>query len=93
MGVEGSHAAGNQPEGRASRRVNSCVGGLAGGVITWGLMAWAAIACRRRKGQKGLPVQLRYNMPIEIFYTIVPLILVLGMFFFTAHDQAAIETQ
>ena len=39
-------------------------------------MGWAAIAYRRRKGQTGLPVQLRYNMPIEIFYTIVPLILV-----------------
>jgi cytochrome c oxidase subunit 2 len=36
-------------------------------------------------------VQMRYNMPIEIFYTIVPLILVLGFFAFTAKDQAAIE--
>ena len=52
---------------------------------------WAVIAYRRRKGQTGLPVQLRYNMPIEIFYTIVPLILVLGFFAFTARDQAAIE--
>jgi len=63
------------------------------GLITWGLMGWAAIAYRRRKGQTGLPVQLRYNMPIEIFYTIVPLILVLGFFAFTARDQAIIETQ
>jgi cytochrome c oxidase subunit 2 len=30
-------------------------------------------------------------MPIEIFYTVVPLILVLGFFAFTARDQAAIE--
>ena len=30
-------------------------------------------------------------MPVEIFYTIVPLILVLGFFAFTARDQAAIE--
>jgi len=30
-------------------------------------------------------------MPIEVFYTIVPLILVLGFFAFTARDQAAIE--
>ncbi|MEO8261882.1 MAG: cytochrome c oxidase subunit II, partial [Pseudolysinimonas sp.] len=38
-----------------------------------------------------LPVQLRYNLPIEIFYTIVPLILVLGFFAFTARDQTEIE--
>ena len=62
-------------------------------MITWGLMGWAAIAYRRRKGQVGLPVQLRYNMPIEIFYTIVPLILVVGFFAFTARDQTILETQ
>ena len=63
------------------------------GFITWGLIIWAAVAYRRRKGQTGLPVQLRYNLPIEIFYTIVPLILVLGFFAFTARDQAAIEAR
>ena len=61
------------------------------GVITWGLIVWAALVYRRRRGQTGLPVQMRYNLPIEIFYTIVPLILVLGFFAFTARDQAAIE--
>jgi cytochrome c oxidase subunit 2 len=61
------------------------------GIVVWGLTLWAVIVYRRRKGQTGLPVQLRYNMPIEIFYTIVPLILVLGFFAFTARDQNAIE--
>lgn len=61
------------------------------GLIVWGLIIWVSVAYRRRKGQTGLPVQLRYNMPIEIFYTVVPLILVLGFFAFTARDQAAIE--
>src|SRR5664279_410365 len=61
------------------------------GVITWGLIIWAAVVYRRRRGQTGLPVQLRYNMPIEVFYTIVPLILVVGFFAFTARDQAEIE--
>ncbi len=91
--VEGEPAVTNQTERVSSLWVNSWIVLLAVGVITWALMAWAAIAYRRRKGQTGLPVQMRYNMPIEIFYTIVPLILVLGMFFFTARDQAAIETK
>ena len=61
------------------------------GVTTWLLIIWAAVVYRRRKGQTGLPQQLRYNMPIETFYTIVPLILVLGFFAFTARDQTVIE--
>ncbi|MCX6503397.1 MAG: cytochrome c oxidase subunit II [Microbacterium sp.] len=73
--------------------VNSWIVLLVVGVITWGLMLWAMVMYRRRKGQTGLPVQLRYNMPIEIFYTIVPLILVVGFFAFTARDQTILETQ
>ena len=61
------------------------------GLITWGLIIWVAVVYRRRNGQTGLPVQLRYNMPIEILYTVVPLILVLGFFAFTVRDQTAIE--
>ena len=63
------------------------------GLITWGLMIWCVAVYRRRKGQTGLPVQLRYNMPIEIFYTVVPLILVFGFFAFTMRDQAIIEAR
>ncbi|MDN3311879.1 cytochrome c oxidase subunit II [Microbacterium oryzae] len=73
--------------------VGSWVAALVVGIVTWGLMLWAMIAYRRRKGQTGLPVQLRYNMPIEIFFTATPLILVLGLFAFTARDQAIIEDQ
>ena len=62
------------------------------GVITWILIIWAAIVYRRRKGQTGMPAQLRYNMPIETFYTVAPLILVLGLFAFTARDQIEIES-
>ena len=61
------------------------------GFITWGLMIWAMIVYRRRKGQTGLPVQLRYNMPIEVFFTIVPFILIIGFFAITARDEAIIE--
>ena len=62
------------------------------GVVTWFLIIWAAVVYRRRKGQTGMPAQLRYNMPIEVFYTVAPLILVLVLFGFTARDQIAIET-
>ncbi len=89
--VEDGTAATNQTDRVAALWVNSWIVLLGVGVITWALMAWAAIAYRRRKGQTGLPVQMRYNMPIEIFYTIVPFILVIGFFAFTARDQTEIE--
>ncbi|MEK9536195.1 MAG: cytochrome c oxidase subunit II [Aquiluna sp.] len=66
---------------------------LAVGVIAWGLMAWALIVYRRRKGETGIPQQLRYNMPIEALFTSIPLILVVGFFAFTARDMAAIEAK
>ncbi|QCQ15784.1 aa3-type cytochrome oxidase subunit II [Microbacterium sp. RG1] len=91
--TEDGQAATNHTDMVAGLWVNSWIVLLAVGVITWGLMLWAMIAYRRRRGQTGLPVQLRYNMPIEIFYTIVPLILVVGFFAFTARDQAVLETQ
>ncbi len=81
----------NHTQMMTSLWVNSWIVLLGVGVVTWGLIIWAAVVYRRRKGQTGLPVQLRYNLPIEIFYTIVPLILVIGFFAFTARDQADIE--
>ncbi|GAB3617607.1 cytochrome c oxidase subunit II [Okibacterium endophyticum] len=91
--IEGEPPVTNHTERVAGLWTTSWIVLLGVGVVTWGLILWATIAYRRRKGQTGLPVQLRYNMPIEIFYTIVPLILVLGFFAFTARDQTAIETQ
>ena len=61
------------------------------GIIAWGLMFFAIIVYRRRKGETGLPAQLRYNNPIETLFTIVPLIITVGFFAFTARDMAAIE--
>ncbi|MCI2958682.1 cytochrome c oxidase subunit II [Agromyces atrinae] len=90
---EGQPPVTNNTERVAGLWVTSWIVLLIVGLITWGLTIWAVIAYRRRKGQTGLPVQLRYNMPIEIFYTVVPLILVLGFFAFTARDQAAIEAR
>ena len=90
--IDGEAATTNQAERVSGLWTNSWIVLLIVGCITWGLMLWATVAYRRSRGQSGLPVQMRYNMPIEIFYTVIPLILVLGFFSFTARDQAAIET-
>jgi cytochrome c oxidase subunit 2 len=87
----GSVGATNHTSSITGLWVTSWIVLLGVGILTWGLIIWAAIVYRRRKGQTGLPVQLRYNLPIEIFYTIVPLILVLGFFAFTIKTQDPIE--
>ena len=63
------------------------------GAVSWALMAWALTVYRRRKGEVGLPQQLRYNLPIETLFTVIPLILVLGFFAFTTRDTTAIEAK
>lgn len=58
------------------------------GIITWGLMLWAAIVYRRRKNSNAVPEQTKYNLPLELLYTLLPLVMILGLFTFTARDQA-----
>jgi cytochrome c oxidase subunit 2 len=61
------------------------------GLIAWGLMFYAIIVYRRRKGDTSLPPQIRYNNPIETLFTVVPLVLVVGFFAFTTKTLLAIE--
>jgi cytochrome c oxidase subunit 2 len=61
------------------------------GAIAWALMIYAIIVYRRRKGDNHLPKQMRYNNPVETLFTVVPLIITIGFFAFTARDMAAIE--
>lgn len=81
----------NHTEDITSLWVNGWIVLVIVGVITWGLVIWASIAYRRRKGQTGLPVQFQYNLPIETFFTIVPVILILGFFAFTAQLTNQLE--
>ncbi|MCA0378656.1 MAG: cytochrome c oxidase subunit II [Actinobacteria bacterium] len=90
---EGSTNATEHTPGITSLWVNSWIVLLGVGLITWGLILWATIAYRRRKGQTGLPVQLRYNMPIETFFTVVPVMLIVAFFGFTATEMTKIETR
>lgn len=59
------------------------------GLLTWGLMLYAAIAYRRRRGD-GTPKQLRYNIPLEVLYTVTPIAMVGALLFFTIRDEATL---
>ncbi|MGL5829762.1 MAG: aa3-type cytochrome oxidase subunit II [Angustibacter sp.] len=60
------------------------------GVLVWGLIFWCVVAYRKRGTDEELPVQLRYNVPIEILYTVVPLFMVGVLFYYTARDETVL---
>jgi cytochrome c oxidase subunit II len=56
------------------------------GVLVWGLIFYVAIRYHRRSEDE-IPVQTRYNLPIEIFYTIAPIMMVIVLFYYTVEVQ------
>ncbi|WNM25672.1 cytochrome c oxidase subunit II [Demequina capsici] len=61
----------------------SWIAALTVGVITWGLILWAVAVYRKRKGDDKLPKQTRANVPLELMYTIVPIVMVGVLFTWT----------
>ncbi|MHB8273570.1 MAG: aa3-type cytochrome oxidase subunit II [Dermatophilaceae bacterium] len=68
----------------------SWLAALGVGALVWGLIIWCIVAYRRKKDDVGLPEQLRYNVPIEIFFTVVPLLMIAVLFFYTARDETVL---
>jgi cytochrome c oxidase subunit II len=52
------------------------------GFFVWGLILYASFRFRRRSGDEP-PRQVRYNLPIEVLYTIAPIVVVVVLFYFT----------
>jgi cytochrome c oxidase subunit 2 len=65
------------------------IAALAVGVVVWGMILWSIIFYRK-KGDR-VPHQVRYNLPIEIMYTVIPFIMVGVLFYFTARDENRID--
>jgi cytochrome c oxidase subunit II len=65
------------------------IAALAVGVVVWGLILWAVVVYRKRGDR--VPHQVRYNLPIEILYTVIPFIMVGVLFYFTARDENKID--
>ncbi len=69
----------------------SWIAALAVGVLVWGLTIWCIIAYRKRKNDNQLPVQLRYHVPLELMYTVVPILMIGTLFFFSSRVQGAVQ--
>ncbi len=58
------------------------------GVLVWGLIGWSVV--RYRSHSNRMPRQSRYNLPMEIMYTIAPFIIVGVLFYYTILAQNSI---
>jgi cytochrome c oxidase subunit II len=62
------------------------VAAMATGIIVWGLIFYAVVKFRRRSDDE-VPRQTRYNLPLEVFYTIAPVLMCVVFFFHTVRVQ------
>jgi cytochrome c oxidase subunit II len=67
----------------------SVIAALIVGIGVWGLIFWASFAYRKKTDE--LPRQVRYNLPVEILYTVVPFVIVGGLFYYTARDESKLD--
>jgi cytochrome c oxidase subunit 2 len=67
----------------------SWIAAWAVGILVWAAIIWAVLFYRKRSDR--VPHQVRYNLPIEILYTVVPFIMVGVLFYFTARDENYID--
>lgn len=66
--------------------VGAWIASLIIGFFVWGLMGWVAVRYRRSHDDHH-PRQTRYNLPLELLYTLVPFLIIGVLFFFTVNAQ------
>jgi cytochrome c oxidase subunit II len=69
--------------------IAAVIAALMVGFFVWGLIFWCVIKYRKRGDE--LPVQTRFNMPIETLYTVTPVLIVAVLFYYTAIVQTDVD--
>lgn len=85
-----AHEVTNQTGRIVSLWRGSWVAALLVGILTWGLMLWCVAVYRKRRDDDTLPVQLRYHVPLEVMYVVLPILMVGVLFYFTNRDVTEI---
>jgi cytochrome c oxidase subunit 2 len=65
--------------------LGSVAAGAAVGVFMWALIGYCMVRFRKKTDE--LPAQIRYNLPIEVLYTVVPFVIIAVLFFYTAVSE------
>jgi cytochrome c oxidase subunit 2 len=83
------HGVSTQSKAMYDMWTGTAMAALAVGVFVWALIFWCIIRYRKRGDE--LPVQTRYNMPIEALYTILPFLVIAVLFFYTVKAQTTVD--
>ncbi len=61
------------------------------GIAVWGLTSYSMVGFTAKKAEKAgkgeFPRQTAYNVPLELVLTIIPILIVMSLFFFTVQTQ------
>lgn len=68
------------------------VAALVVGGVVWGLILWSVFRYRKRPGDDTLPKQTQYHVPLEVTYTVIPLIIVAVIFFFVVKSDDIVNS-
>lgn len=80
-------AASDRAESIHSLWVNTWIAAGLVGVFVWGLILWVVIRYRRRADNDEPPRQNRYNLPMEVLYTLAPFVIIGVLFYYTISTQ------
>ncbi len=62
------------------------------GAIVWALILWSVFRYRKRPSDTGLPPQVEYHVPLEVTYTVIPVIIVAVIFFFVVKVENRVNS-
>jgi cytochrome c oxidase subunit 2 len=71
--------------------VGMFIAGLVVAAVVWGLIFWTVIFHRRRRLGDQLPRQFHEHIPLEIVYTIIPVLIVVGIFVATVITENEVD--
>lgn len=66
--------------------------GIGVAAIVYGLIGWCVLRYRKRPGDVTFPAQFRRNNGMEIVYTTIPILMVIGLFAITYPAERHVET-
>jgi cytochrome c oxidase subunit II len=69
--------------------IGSVIAALSVGFFVWGLIFWCVIRYRKRGDE--MPPQTRYNLPIEVLYSVIPFLVIAVLFYYTAVVQSSVN--
>lgn len=65
--------------------------GIIVAIIVWALIFWAVFRYRRSRVGAGMPHQFHSNIPVEILYTTIPVLIVAGIFWGTVLTENNVD--